>query len=82
MKDADEKVFEACLRNGLRLSIDGRPVAAQWLPVPARSGQPRLLVAMLDIRDLPRGKHLLRIDYPYHPGHPKKAWQEMIHFWK
>lgn len=82
LKDQKAKDFVACLEKGLALTIDGKSVEADWLLMPARSGRPPTLRALIDVRDQARGKHVLRIDYPFNREHPDDAWVEIIHFWK
>jgi len=81
-KDADAKTFTQCLKRDLVLRINNSAVNASWLVVKPRSGQPATLRTLLDVRELPRGAHQLRIEYPFDRKHPKKAWVELIHFWK
>jgi hypothetical protein len=81
-KDDTRKVFVECLQRELVVLINDKPIKPEWLLMPAVSGQPPTLRAMVDTRDLPRGKHLLRINYPFDPKHADDAWFELIHFWK
>lgn len=81
-KDEKPKVFTDCLKQSLVLRIDNSPVKTSWLLVKPRSGQPATLRTLLDVRELPRGAHQLRIEYPFDRKHQKDAWVELIHFWK
>ena len=81
-KDSEAKAFIDCMKRDLVLRIDNSAVKASWLLVKPRSGQPATLRALLDVRELPRGAHQLRIEYPFDRQHQKDAWVELIHFWK
>jgi hypothetical protein len=81
-KDSEAKAFIDCMKRDLVLRIDNTAVEASWLLVKPRSGQPATLRALLDVRELPRGAHRLRIEYPFDRKHQKDAWVELIHFWK
>jgi hypothetical protein len=81
-KDSEAKAFIDCMKRDLVLRIDDTAAEASWLLVKPRSGQPATLRALLDVRELPRGAHRLRIEYPFDRKHQKDAWVELIHFWK
>ena len=76
----------ACLARLHAVTLDGKPVAGLHYDITsdARTNRPALL-AMIDVRALPRGRHELRIAHPPHadpeqddgdPGY------DSIPFWK
>ena len=81
-KNTKQKQFVACMKRELGLSIDNKKVVAEWLLMPARPGSPETLRAFVDTRQLPPGKHLIRIDYPKSLRKSEDNWIELIHFWK
>jgi hypothetical protein len=81
-KDAGAKLFINCMKRELAVSIDNQRVQTQWLLMPQRSGQPATLRAMIDVRELARGQHQIRIEYPPSKDNPEDNWIELIHFWK
>lgn len=61
--------------------LDGKPVKVEWLNQVTVSRRSTSLIALVDIRNLPKGKHQLTVLYPDNTVQPKLRWQERIYFW-
>lgn len=79
-KNEKQRMF--CLRETIRLQMDGKPLAASWMIQNPSSGKTRALRSFIDISALPPGEHVLQIDYSENPSAPDEALREIIRFWK
>jgi heme/copper-type cytochrome/quinol oxidase subunit 3 len=79
--DSEKKRLE-CLQKTIVLSINQKPQSVVWFKQNASEGRTSALRGMIDIRDLPKGHHVIQIDYAPNSKAPNEAWREMIHFWK
>jgi hypothetical protein len=76
---ADAATTLACLQRNHRVLLDEKPLAVDYdVGQDARTNRPAL-VAMIDVRTLPRGRHLLRIGQP---PHHEDAEDTFIPFWR
>lgn len=75
------KGLERCLKQHVRVQLDGKPIETVWIEDPARYGRPAALRAMIDLRTVTPGAHILQISYPLNERQPEKTWLERIPFW-
>jgi hypothetical protein len=74
----------ACLQSLHGVVLDGKSLDPRYEPgSDPRTDRPAL-VAMIDLRDLPRGRHELRVAYPREPGRQRRddPGFDRIPFWK
>jgi hypothetical protein len=74
----------ACLQSLHGVALDGKPLDVQYEPgSDPRTDRPAL-VAMIDLRDLQRGRHELQVAYPREPGRQRKdgPGSDRIPFWR
>jgi hypothetical protein len=77
--NADDAMTLACLQRNHPVLLDEKPLAVTYdVGQDARTNRPAL-VAMIDVRTLPRGRHLLRIGQP---PHHEDAEDTFIPFWR
>ena len=77
--NADDAATLACLQRLHPVQLDDKPIVVDYdVGQDARTDRPAL-VAMIDIRALPRGRHALRIAQPPHRGDTEDV---LIPFWR
>jgi hypothetical protein len=77
--NADAAARLACLQRAHRVLLDEKPLPVTYdVGQDARTNRPAL-IAMIDVRSLPHGRHLLRIAQPPHHA---EAEDTFIPFWR
>ena len=77
--NADDLATLDCLQRAHRVSLDGKPIPVQFdVGQDARTNRPAL-VTMIDVRDLTRGRHEIKVAEP--PTH-KGPGDSRIPFWR